>query len=116
MRNVWKGLIVGGLTGAGAGAVLDLLARGSQGALLLGGRAKSFAPVAGDRIRSAAESGAHRVEQADLTDRLRGAAHRMASTDAAGHAKEAVETGLDRGKDMVDALRQGDLPFGPNRS
>ncbi len=30
VRNIWKGLIVGGLTGAAAGAVLDLFDRGAR--------------------------------------------------------------------------------------
>lgn len=112
MRNVWKGLIIGALTGAGAGAVLDLLARGGQEAVLLGGRAKDYVPVAGDRIRSAAETGAHRIEQADIADRLRSAAQRVAGAEPAEHAKDVVEKGLDRGKSLVEAVRHGDTPLG----
>jgi hypothetical protein len=36
MRNVWKGLVVGGLTGATAGVVLDSLARASRKATQIG--------------------------------------------------------------------------------
>jgi hypothetical protein len=30
MRNVWKGLVIGGLTGVGAGVLLDLFDGGSR--------------------------------------------------------------------------------------
>lgn len=46
MRNVWKGLVVGGLTGVTAGVVLDSIARASKKASELGGQVRSRAPEA----------------------------------------------------------------------
>jgi len=92
MRNVWKGLVVGGLTGVGAGAVLDLFGQGSRLARVAGGRAAGMAPRAADRIKSAAITGSARVQETDLPeqvrDHVRGFAHRLGEADTTDRAKE----------------------------
>ena len=50
MRNVWKGLIVGGLTGAAAGLVLDGLNWGAEAAGTLGDRVIQHAPEVASKV------------------------------------------------------------------
>jgi len=54
MRNIWKGLIIGGLTGAGAGAVVDLFDRGARLVATAGHKAVEVTPEAVDRVKAAA--------------------------------------------------------------
>ncbi len=53
MKNAWKGLVLGGLTGVAAGAVLDALDRGAREATILGERAVHQAPQVVGRLRHA---------------------------------------------------------------
>jgi len=46
MRNAWKGLVIGGLTGVGAGVMLDALSEGSRLANAAGRRAARLAGAA----------------------------------------------------------------------
>jgi hypothetical protein len=52
MRNVWKGLVVGGLTGVAAGMLLESLAVASKKAAELGGQVRDHAPDAGRWVQS----------------------------------------------------------------
>ena len=52
MRNVWKGLAVGGLTGVTAGVVLDAIAGASKKAAAMGERVREHAPDAGRWLHS----------------------------------------------------------------
>jgi len=102
MRQIWKGMVVGGLTGAGIGAVLEIFSErnlrrvagaGSDAATRLEGRIRDHAPdvadvadlarraavLAADAARAGAErihdaGAAERVEEA--VDRARAAVHR----------------------------------------
>ncbi len=58
MRNMWKGLVIGGLTGAAAGLALDLGERGAQGVAQLGGAVASKAPAVVDHLRHSAGAAA----------------------------------------------------------
>lgn len=69
MRNVWKGLIIGGLTGVAAGILLD-----GERAAVEGAR------QAGNRLRDA-----------DLADRVRGTAGRVAHSHAGDQARAAAD-------------------------
>lgn len=66
MRNVWKGLVVGGLTGVCAGVVLDALATASDRAHRVGRMVADRAPVVADRLTEVAERGAARIGDVDL--------------------------------------------------
>jgi hypothetical protein len=112
MRNVWKGLVVGGLTGVAAGVVLDLANRGSQ----LGGaaakRAVDLAPKAADRLKSAATTGAGRVQDAvqdsELRDHVRGQvkdiAHRLADAEVTDQARDKLERATKKGADLAHSV------------
>ena len=51
MRNVWKGLIIGGLTGAATGLALDGLNWGAATAGVLGERVVRHAPEVVSKVR-----------------------------------------------------------------
>jgi hypothetical protein len=112
MRNVWKGLVVGGLTGVAAGVLLDLANRGSQ----LGGaaaqRAVDLAPRAADRIKAAASTGAARLQDAaqdselrdHVRDQVKEIAHRLADSDVTGEAREKLQHATKKGAELAHSV------------
>lgn len=68
MRQAWKGLVVGAITGAAIGLVMDALAGMSKRAIDLADGARQHAPAAGQGVRDAADRAAGRVRDVDLTD------------------------------------------------
>ena len=66
MKNVWKGLVVGGLTGVAAGVALDILNRGAREVSALGEKVGHQAPEAVGRIRHAVSDA-----MAETSDNLR---------------------------------------------
>lgn len=63
MRNIWKGLIVGGLTGAAAGLVLDGLNWGADAAGTLGDRIIHHAPEVASKVHDSFDSLAGTVSE-----------------------------------------------------
>src|ERR1035438_1829289 len=114
MRNVWKGLIVGAVTGAAVGVLLDLPARARAGGAAAAELAREHGPRAAETIASAAAAGADRVRQADLPRQVREAAQHAELPrkvrEAAQHAelprkiREAAQTVA--ASDTAQALRQ----------
>jgi hypothetical protein len=112
MRNVWKGLVVGGLTGVAAGIVLDLASRGSE----LGGaaarRSAELAPRAVDRIKSAAATGAAHVQEAlhdaDVRDQVLGQvnamADKLAASDVSDQAREKLRHATNKGAELAHSV------------
>jgi hypothetical protein len=103
MRNVWKGLVVGGLTGVAAGVVLDSLAQASRKASQIGAQVREHAPEAGRLVHTLTEKATDAVHNADVAGHVRDAAekivdsdgaHRVArlGTDAVATAKEAASS------------------------
>ena len=76
MRNVWKGLFVGGLTGVTAGVVLDSIGRASKKAVAVSGQIREHAPDAGRWLHSATDKAGKRLQDADIPKHFRSAAHR----------------------------------------
>ncbi len=87
MRNVWKGLVIGGLTGAAAGLALDLGERGVQGASALGEAVAQHAPEVADHVRQtvvgAVSAASDRAHQSELPAQAK-------ATSAAAHDKLAA--------------------------
>ncbi len=120
MKNVWKGLVVGGLTGVAAGLVLDGLARGARGASTLGDKVAHQAPEVAERLRHAvteavAES-ARKVRDPEVADHLTEISDkarkkvvetadggRAKASEAAADAKEKVESALVDGESKAKA-------------
>ena len=118
MRNTWKGLIIGGLTGVGAGAILDLFGEGSRLAGVAGRRAAAMTPIAADRIKSAATAGATRIHEADLGDQVKELGeqvkeilHRLSDTETSDHAREAIERAARKGAEFAHTVRDS-VPLG----
>jgi len=99
MRNVWKGLIVGGLTGVAAGFVLDGLADASKKAVALGDQVLDHAPEAGHWVHSVADKAGGWLNETDVHEQVRAAAHRLKESDAANRV-------VDMGHDFVSGARE----------
>jgi hypothetical protein len=117
MKNVWKGLVIGGLTGVAAGVVLDLAHRGSELAGSAGKRAADLAPKAADRLKSAATTGAAKLHDADVGDHVKELVHRLggsiADSDVAEQARDRFERATHKGADIVQTVREA-VPTGKN--
>jgi hypothetical protein len=103
MRNRWKGLIVGGLTGIAGGAVLDMVGRASGQARRLGESAKDHAPEAASWLRRTTGRAVNRVQDADVKGHAHDAAHRV--HDAAGRV-DASEVGTRIAAAAKDAAKE----------
>ena len=99
MRNVWKGLVVGGLTGVIAGVILDSLAGASKKAAELGGQVREHAPEAGRWVQSVTDKAGEWLHEADVPEHVRTVAHKVKESDAAGRV-------TDVGCDLLSAARE----------
>lgn len=104
MRNVWKGLIVGAVTGAAVGVLLDLPARARAGGAAAAELARERGPRAAETIASAAAAGADRVRQADLPRKVREVREAAQQADLPRKVREAAHTVA--ASDAAQALRQ----------
>ena len=68
MRNVWKGLVIGGLMGALVGAIMDALRR--ENLERVGMKARNLGDAAAERARTTGSHMAERVRESDLRDRV----------------------------------------------
>jgi hypothetical protein len=68
MRNVWRGLVIGGLTGALVGAVMDALRR--ENLDHVAHRARDLGDAAAERARMTGGAVAHRLRESDLRERI----------------------------------------------
>src|SRR5579862_4991940 len=100
MRNVWKGLVVGGLTGVTAGVVLDSISRASRKAAELGAQVRAHAPDAGNDagrwVQSLTDKAGDWIHDADVPEHVRGVAHNVKESDT-------VHKVTDAGNDAVSA-------------
>jgi hypothetical protein len=108
MKNAWKGLVVGALTGMAGGVVMDLMsgARRSVSGLVGGAvdRAPDAARSAGHHVaeavrdadlpgkaRQAGQHAADAVHDADLPGKARPAGRQVAHSDAARSVRAAAD-------------------------
>jgi len=96
---VWKGLVVGGLTGVIAGVILDSLAGASKKAAELGGQVREHAPEAGRWVQSVTDKAGEWLHEADVPEHVRTVAHKVKESDAAGRV-------TDVGSDLLSAARE----------
>ncbi len=92
MRNVWKGLIVGGMTGVAAGMVLDGLSKAGEEATRAGQKAREQAPQWAERARQAAELAAEKIREVDIADKAKEFAEKAVGAELTAKAKEKVES------------------------
>jgi hypothetical protein len=95
MRNSWKGLVVGGLTGAFVGIALDLFASAVEQATRGAEHARNRVPDATDWLQGVTEKAAEWAHDTDVPERVREVAHRILGSEAinSGHvvASKVVE-------------------------
>lgn len=119
MRNVWKGLVIGGLTGVAAGAAIDLACRGSELAGKAAGSAGRLAadlgPKAADRLKTVASTGAAKIHDADLGDHVKDLGHRLADSDVSDHARDALDKATRQGAAWAQSVKDA-VPAGINRN
>ena len=106
MRNVWKGLVVGGLTGVVAGIVLDSIAGASKKALAVGDQVREHAPEAGRWLHSVTDKAGEWIHDADVPDHVRGVAERVKESDATDKVKKASSNAVSSAKEAL-AAHQG---------
>ena len=68
MRNVWRGLVIGGLTGSLVGALMDALRR--ENLEHVASKAREFGDAAAVRARTTGGAVADRVRESDLRERI----------------------------------------------
>jgi len=100
VRNVWKGMVIGALTGAATGLALDLGERGAAGAAALGGAAVDHAPEVAGHVRQAVSDA---LATAGEHHRLSEVPAKARSTTTAAQEKvsAAVAEGRERATDAV---------------
>jgi hypothetical protein len=102
MKNMWKGLVIGGLTGAAAGLALDLGERGAQGVAVLGGAVAQRAPEVADHLRHS------------VGDAVASASDRTRSTELPAQAKATTAAAQGKVADLIaDGLQRAGEAFGP---
>ena len=98
MRNVWKGLVVGGLTGVVAGVTLDSIANASKKAAAIGDQVIEHAPDAGRWVQSVTDKAGEWLRETDVPEHVRAVAHRLKDSDVADRLGDAS-------RDVVSAAR-----------
>jgi hypothetical protein len=99
MRNVWKGLVVGGLTGVVAGLILDSLDNASKKAAVIGEQVIEHAPDAGRWVQSVTDRANEWLHDSEVPEHVRAAVHRLKDSDAADRMGEVS-------RDIVSAARE----------
>ena len=89
MRKVWKGLVVGGLTGVLAGVVLDSIAGASKKALAIGDQVREHTPEAGRWLQSVTDKAGEWIHDADASDHVRSITERVKESGATNQVKKA---------------------------
>lgn len=99
MKNVWKGLIIGGLTGVLAGYVLDGAARASKKATALGDSVLEHTPEAGRFVQTVTEKAGDWLHETDVPEQVKTVAHKLKDSEAAARV-------ADVGHEIVSAARE----------
>ena len=101
MRNVWKGMVIGALTGAATGLVLDLGERGGERVAAIGGSVVEHAPEVAGHVRQAVSDA---VSSAVDHSRSSDVPTQVKTTTAAAQDKlsAAASDGLDRANEAAD--------------
>ena len=106
MKNVWKGLVVGGLTGVTAGIVIDSFTRAPEKAKNLTRQVREHAPEAGRWVQSVAERAGEIVHDSDAPDVVRDTVRRVKDSPAAKTAaKNAAKTAAKVTSDAATAAK-----------
>lgn len=99
MQNVWKGPVIGAVTGAGVGMVRDGLSRAGGRAEMVGRTAREAAPDVLEKVRHAATRAADAAWRVDVPEKKRVTRRRFAThkvrdlelSELADRTKEAAD-------------------------
>jgi hypothetical protein len=101
VHNSWKGLVVGGLTGAVVGVALDLINSAAKQAARGAEQVRGHAPQAAEWLQEVTEKAAEWVKDADVPDHVREVAHRILGSDVATSASSAATKVAEAAKDYL---------------
>ena len=101
MRNSWKGLVIGGLTGALVGIALDVFASALKQATLIAQNARERGPEAVDWLQTVTGGAAKWVHDSDVPDRVREMAQRILDSDFVALADETASKVVDAAEDKA---------------
>jgi hypothetical protein len=90
MRNIWKGLIIGGLTGMAGGALVDLVSGGAGKVADLGEAISAHAPQVIEKVRAGAADAANAVAGSDVPEQLRKAKQKIEQSGFVEQVKGAI--------------------------
>jgi hypothetical protein len=90
VHNSWKGLIVGGLTGAFVGIALDAFSSAVEKATRGAEHARDRAPEAAEWLQTLTDKAAEWVHDADVPERVREVAHHILESDFAASANSTA--------------------------
>ena len=90
MHNSWKGLIVGGLTGAFVGIALDVFASAVEQATRGAEHARDRAPEAAEWLQGVTDKAAEWVHDSDVPERVREVAHHILGSDFAASTNSSA--------------------------
>jgi len=105
MRNVWKGLVVGGLIGVTAGVVLDSINRASKKAAELGASVRAHAPDAGRDagrwVESLTDKAGDWIHDAEVPEHVRDVAHKVKESDTVHRMADAGNNAISAAKEAA---------------
>ena len=117
MKNVWKGMVLGALTGAATGAALDMGKRGAEGVTALSGAVVEHVPEVAGRVRQAVSHVATNSPDSSDMSELANQAKAMSSegkeklavtlSDGVHRAGKIVNEGKGRLAESIALAREG---------
>ncbi|HLI57678.1 MAG TPA: hypothetical protein VKY26_11690 [Actinomycetota bacterium] len=104
MKNSWKGLVVGGLTGAAFGLVMDMLARAGEGAREGAEFVQEHAPDAIHWAKTVAERASEKIRDIEVPDKVHDLAHGIQAK--APDLMHGIQTGIQtKAPDLVHGIQ-----------
>jgi hypothetical protein len=101
MRNVWKGLVVGGLTGVLAGVVLDSIAEASKKASAISDQVRQHTPEAGRWLQTVTDKAGDWIHDVDVPDHVRSMGERVKESGATSQVKQASSEVVSAAKEVL---------------
>jgi hypothetical protein len=103
MHNSWKGLVVGGLTGAFVGVALDLFASAVEQATRGAERARDRAPEAAEWLQGVTDKAAEWVHDSEVPLHVREMAQHILGSDLATSANTTASRVIEATKNRARA-------------
>jgi len=107
MRNSWKGLVIGGLTGASVGILIDAFAKAVQQAAHGAEYARDHADEAAEWLHHVTQRANKWALDAEVPDRVRHVAQRIVESDLASRlgetASKVAESTVERASKVAES-------------